>query len=115
MKRLHETHYIWQKAKWPELTWKSGALLPLVSSARLDQGKLLSQLTSLGFKLIREAQAEVLVEEAVKTSAIEGERLDWNSVRSSVARRLGLPSAGLPPSNRPVHGLVQVLFDAATN
>ena len=115
MKRLHETHYIWQKAKWPELTWKSGALLPLVSSARLDQGKLLSQLTSLGFKLIREAQAEVLVEEAVKTSAIEGERLDWNSVRSSVARRLGLPSAGLPPASRAVDGLVEVLFDAATN
>jgi len=115
MKRLRGARYIWQNPKWPDLTWKSGPLLPLISRARFDQGKLLSQMTGLGFKLVREAQAEVLVEEAVKTSAIEGERLDWNSVRSSVARRLGLPAPGLPVPDRAVDGLVEVLLDATTN
>ena len=62
--------------------------------------------------LTHEAQAEILVEETVKTAAIEGEVLDRDSVRSSVARRLGLSEAGLPPAERHVDGLVEVLLDA---
>lgn len=104
--------YIWQQASWPTLRWDSEALLPLVSHARLAQGKLLAKVARLGFKLNREAQAEILTEEALTTSAIEGERLNRDSVRSSVARHLGLPAAGLAPATRSVDGLVDVLLDA---
>jgi Fic family protein len=76
------------------------------------QGKLLTQVGSLGFKLSREARVDILTEEAVTTSAIEGERLNRESVRSSVARHLGLPAAGLAPASRSVDGLVEVLLDA---
>jgi len=104
--------YLWQLKQWPALRWNSEAILPLISQARLAQGKLLTKVESLGFKLSREAQANILTEEAVTTSAIEGERLNRDSVRSSVARHLGLPAAGLAPANRSVDGLVEVLLDA---
>lgn len=104
--------YVWMRASWPELGWRSEALLPVIGKARLAQGKLLAKVTSLGFEHSREACADILTEEAVKTSAIEGENLNRASVRSSVARHLGLPSAGLFPINRGVDGLVEVLLDA---
>ena len=104
--------YLWQLKQWPTLRWDSGALLPLISRARLAQGKLLTKIAGLGFKFSREAQADILTEEVVTTSAIEGERLNRDSVRSSVARHLGLPAAGLAPANRSVDGLVEVLLDA---
>lgn len=107
--------YIWQSKNWPKLGWESEPLLPLISKARLAQGKLLTKVASLGFKLGREAQADILTEEAVKTSEIEGERLNRESVRSSVAKHLGLPAAGLHPANRSVDGLVEVLLDATKN
>ena len=107
--------YIWQGRSWPKLRWESEPLLPLLSKARLAQGKLLTQVAGLGFGLSREASADILTEEAVKTAAIEGERLNQESVRSSVARHLGLPTAGLPSSNRSVDGLVEVLLDATQN
>lgn len=105
------TKYIWQKKEWPKLTWEPEALLTPLGECRLLQGKLLSKVASLGFNLEHQAQAEILVEEAIKTSAIEGEPLDVQSVRSSVARKLGLPSAGLPFDRR-VDDLVSVLIDA---
>lgn len=108
------TTYIWQKKEWPSLTWEPEALLTPLGECRLLQGKLLSKVSSLGFNLEHQAQAEILVEEAVKTSAIEGEQLDVQSVRSSVARKLGLPSAGLPFDRR-VDDLVSVLIDATQN
>lgn len=107
--------YTWQYDNWPHFTWKSDPLLPLISRARLGQGKLISRISGLGLSLNRQAQAEVLIEEAVKTSAIEGERLNRQSVRSSVARKLGLSHAGLPAPNRAVDGLVDVLLEATRN
>lgn len=104
--------YIWQHPHWPKLTWQSEVLLPAISKARLAQGKLLTKVTSLGFKHSQEACADILTEEVIKTSAIEGEKLNRESVRSSVARHLGLPTAGLPPVNRAVDGLVEVLLEA---
>ena len=104
--------YLWQLKQWPTLRWNSEVLLPLIGRARLAQGKLLTKVGSLGFKLDREAQAAILTEEAITTSAIEGERLSRDSVRSSVARHLGLPAAGLAAANRSVDGLVDVLLDA---
>jgi len=104
--------YIWETKAWPKLHWGKGALLALLSQARKDQGALLGRIKSLGFELGTQAEAVVLTEEAIKTSAIEGERLNLDSVRSSVARHLGLPTAGLTRDTRSVDGLVEVLLDA---
>ncbi|HBG06745.1 MAG: cell filamentation protein Fic [Geobacteraceae bacterium GWC2_58_44] len=106
--------YIWQQEEWPHFTWDSDALLSPLGECRLRQGKLLSKLETMGLKLDREAQADVLVEETIKTAAIENEQLDVRSVRSSVARRLGLPFAGLPFDRR-IDDLVSVLLDATHN
>lgn len=110
MKRL----YIWQNPKWPDLTWDADRLIEPIARARFRQGALIAKILDLGMQEGRQAEADVLSEEAVKTAAIEGERLSPESVRSSVARHLGLPTAGLPPSNRSqsVDGLVEVLLDA---
>jgi Fic family protein len=107
--------WIWQKEQWPCFTWEANALLPLVSKARLVQGKLLAKVNSIGFELSREASADVLTEEAMKTSEIEGEILNRDSVRSSVAKHLGLSTFGLPEPSRAIDGLVDVLVDATKN
>lgn len=104
--------YIWESKKWPSLTWEKGPLLTLISQARKRQGLLIARVRNLGFELEGQAQADILTEEAMKTSAIEGERLNQESVRSSVARHLGLPEAGLTSAARSVDGLVEVLLDA---
>jgi Fic family protein len=104
-------HYLWQHDNWTNFRWDASTLLTPLGACRRRQGRLLEKVRGLGFDLEIEATADVLVEEAVQTSAIEGERLDERAVRSSVARRLGLPSAGLPVS-RDVDGLVSVLLDA---
>lgn len=103
--------YIWQTTKWPDFKWNNEQLLRPVGQARKTQGKLLG----VGEFLGPEFQAEVLAEEAFKTAAIEGERLDMSAIRSSVARRLGLPTAGLPVASRNVDGLVDMLIDATRN
>lgn len=107
--------YIWQSHSWPKFTWDSHSLLSLLGQARLAQGNLLGRVKRLGFKLDEEAQADILTEEAIKTSAIEGERLNPQMVRSSVARHLGLSAAGLVPATRSVDGLVEVILDATQN
>ena len=104
--------YIWQDKHWPHLTWRGEPLVPLISQARLAQGRLLTKVSRLGLKLTREARADILTEETLTTAAIEGERLNRGSVRSSVARHLGLSAAGLPSPTRSVDGLVDVLLDA---
>lgn len=104
--------YVWQQKKWPNLSWRYEDLAEQLGRTRLCQGKLISKVNAIGLASGEEARAEVLIEEAVKTSAIEGEQLDRQSVRSSVARHLGLPTAGLPPPDRRADGLVEVLLDA---
>ncbi len=104
--------YIWQSDSWSNLRWDSNALLSPLGHARLLQGNLLGRVKRLGFKLGEEAQADILTEEAIKTAAIEGERLNPQMVRSSVARHLGLREAGLIPASRSVDGLVEVILDA---
>ena len=104
--------YIWQKKNWTQFSWSPETLLPLLGQARQRQGEILGRVRTLGLGLTQEAQAEVLIEETIKTSAIEGQILDRDSVRSSVARHLGLAEAGLPPAERHVDGMVEVLLDA---
>ncbi len=112
----HDTQYIWQDLAWPELRWEGAALLKSVGDCRFQQGSLLAQMRELGFEIQQQARAEVLIEDALKTAEIEGERLDPNAVRSSVARRLGLPSAGLPAiRDQHADGMVEILLDATMN
>lgn len=112
MKRLNT--WIWQQPNWPSFTWDSEQILPFLSKARLQQGKLLARVSDIGFELMREASADILIEEAVMTAEIEGEKLNRDSVRSSVARHLGLSTFGLPQPSRVIEGLVKVLIDATS-
>lgn len=112
----HTRQYIWQTPSWPNFRWDSAALLKFLGDCRYRQGSLLAQMQELGFESQQHARTEVLIEETIKTAEIEGERLDSNAVRSSVARRLGLPSAGLPAiRNQQVDGVVEILLDATLN
>lgn len=103
--------YVWQSPTWPKFQWDSGALLVPLGRTRGAQGRLLAQGDYLGLEL----QVEILTQEVFTSAAIEGERLDRDLVRSSVARRLGLPAAGLPPDERRTDGLVEMLVDATVN
>lgn len=104
--------WIWQQPSWPTFEWDKSTLMPLLARARLAQGKVLGMVRMLDPNLTLEAVAAILVEDGITTSAIEGEKLDLNSVRSSVAKHLGLPTAGLPTPSRNIDGLIDVLLDA---
>lgn len=104
-------HYLWERNNWFDFKYDDAALLKPLGELRVLQGKLLGRVGSLGIKLEAEAQGAVLVEEAVRTSEIEGQKLNREAVRSSVAKRLGLPK-GIGAHDRNVDGLVEVLLDA---
>ena len=103
--------YIWERKNWADFGYDEAALLKPLGRLRVLQGKLLGRVASLDIKLEVEAQGAILVEEAVRTAEIEGQKLNRDSVRSSVAARLGLP-AGVGAQDRNVDGLVDVLLDA---
>jgi Fic family protein len=103
------TRYIWQSLSWPLFHWDSAELLLPLGKARQAQGEILAKAAYFELK----TQAEVLTEDAFTTAAIEGETINRDSIRSSIARRLGLPTAGLPTVERRVDGLVEMLIDAA--
>jgi Fic family protein len=108
-----EIQYVWQLPSWPKFRWDDAALLQPLGHCRFQQGSLLAQMRALGFEDRQQARADVLVEEVLKTFEIEGERLDPRAVRSSVARRLGLQTAGLPlVRNQHADGVVEILLDA---
>ena len=104
--------YIWENSRWPELTWDTQALATALVAVRHKQGRLLGLMESLGFALRAEANLQALADEVVTSCAIEGERLDTQEVRSSIARRLGLDVAGLPVPGRAVEGVVEMMLDA---
>jgi Fic family protein len=110
--KLRPRRWIWQRPNWPIFTWDDAALSAPLSRARRAQGELAGVARLLDSNLDLSAQLEVLTLEGLMTSAIEGEKLNPDSLRSSLARRLGLPTAGLPPASRAVEGLVEVLLDA---
>ncbi len=107
--------YIWERPGWPELTWDSGRLAALLGQVSREQGRLLGRMQDLGFDLRREAQLNTLTEDVVRSSEIEGEKLDSDQVRSSLARRLGMDVGGLVPADRDVEGIVEMMLDATTN
>src|SRR3954454_2823130 len=92
--------YTHERSAWPHLTWDSDALSALLAAVRYKQGRLLGRMQSLGFELRTESNLTVLTSEVVESSAIEGENLNPEEVRSSIARRLGLDTAGLPTPGR---------------
>ena len=104
--------YVHEQPDWPRLRWEADALAGLLADVRYRQGRLVGRMAALGFDLQREAVLGTLVADVVKSSDIEGESLDADQVRSSVARRLGLDVAGLVRANRDVEGVVEMMLDA---
>lgn len=104
--------YIWEHSEWPEWRFDSARLAGLLSQATLERGRLLGSMQALGFKLAEEATLRMLTEDVIKSSEIEGEKLDHESVRSSLARRLGIDIGALAPADRHVDGVVEMVLDA---
>jgi Fic family protein len=109
------TTYIHELSEWLKFRWDDEALLASLSNVRHRQGRLIGRMEMLGFDLQVEASLNSLTEEVVKSSEIEGEVLDRDQVRSSLARRLGIEVAGLVPSDRDVDGIVEMMLDATQN
>ncbi|MGG9970908.1 Fic family protein [Ferruginibacter sp. SUN002] len=107
--------YIHQLNNWPEFTWDQAKIADLLASIRYKQGKLLGRMESLGFALQAEATLKTLTLDVIKSSEIEGELLNVDQVRSSIARRLGMDIAGLIPADRNVEGVVEMMLDATQN
>src|SRR5580693_5352615 len=103
--------YIHERKDWPDFRWNMELAEPL-ASVRYRQGGLIGQMKGLGFRLQQEAVLETLTKDVLKTSEIEGEKLDAEQVRSSVALRLGLDIGGLKPADRNVEGVVEMMLDA---
>lgn len=106
--------YIWQAAAWPKFRWDWQALSSLLSSCRQAQGFLKGQMVILGLREKETSRGHVLVEEALQTSAIEGEKLDIEALRSSVFRRLGIDLGVKDIHDRKADGVVEMLLDATT-
>ena len=104
--------YIHELSDWPRFRWDKGRLAAPLASARHLQGRLVGQMEALGFKVREEAVLHTLTEDVLKSSEIEGEKLDADQVRSSVARRLGIDVGGLQPADRHVEGVVEMMLDA---
>ena len=107
--------FIHEKPGWPDFAWNSEKLATPLADVRHKQGRLLGKMEALGFDLQAEASLTILTTGVVKSSAIEGEVLNPDEVRSSIARRLGLDVAGLPTASRDVDGIVEMMLDATAN
>ena len=107
--------FIHQQDTWPNFRWNSDELVNLLSEARNLQDKLIGRMESLGFDLRNEALLDTLTLDVLKSSEIEGEFLNPDQVRSSIARRLGMEIAGSVESDRNVEGVVEMMLDATQN
>ncbi len=107
--------WIHEKKDWPNFIWDDETLASLLAEARHRQGRLLGRMEVLGFSIRQEASLNILTTDVVTSSAIEGERLDTDEVRSSIARRLGIPLLNDKPVGRDVEGVVEMMLDATQN
>jgi Fic family protein len=114
MRRLRSV-YIHQNKKWPQFTWDSDVIWPLLSHVKHKQGRLKGYMEMLGFAMRNEATLQNLTLDVLKSTEIEGEFLKPDQVRSSIARRLGMDIAGLVPADRDVDGVVEMMLDATQN
>jgi Fic family protein len=107
--------YIYQYDNWPHFTWNEKEIQVILGKVRHLQGKLLGQMSSLGFSLKEETNLSTLTNDVLKSSEIEGEKLNYEQVRSSIARKLGIDYSGMIYSERDVEGVVEMIFDATQN
>jgi Fic family protein len=107
--------YIHEKENWTHFHWNNEKIVPILTSVRHLQGKLLGQMENLGFDLAEKATLESLSLDVIDTSKIEGEYLNPDLVRSSIARKLGIESVKLQTTPRNIDGIVDVLLDATQN
>jgi Fic family protein len=106
------TNYIHELPDWPHFRWAHEALAKQLAAVRHRQGRLIGRMQGLGFPLREEAVLKTLTEDVLKTSEIEGEILNRDQVRSSIARRLGMDVGALPPADRNVEGIVEMMLNA---
>ena len=104
--------YIYENKNWTNFSWQDKAINVVFGEVRLMQGKIIGQMNALGFSAKEEATLTALTLDVVKSSEIEGELLNYDQVRSSIARRLGINTAGLVSSSRHIEGVVEMMLDA---
>src|SRR5207237_6813683 len=104
--------YIHELEDWPRFHWNRERLADFLADVRHRQGRLTGHMEALGFNLRQEAVLQTLTADVLKSSEIEGEKLDAEQVRSSIARRLGMDIGGLKPADRHVEGVVEMMLDA---
>ena len=104
--------YIYEHHNWTDFSWQDKAINAIFGEVRHIQGKIIGQMNALGFSARAEATLRALTLDVVKSSEIEGEWLNYDQVRSSIARRLGINTAGLVPSSRHIEGVVEMMLDA---
>lgn len=104
--------FIYEHENWSNFTWDDKVINSIFGEVRLMQGKIIGQMNSLGFYTKEEVILSALTFEVIKSSEIEGELLDFDQVRSSIARRLGINTGGLIMSSRHVEGIVEMMLDA---
>ena len=106
------SRYIHELKAWPNFDWDRKRLIEPLATVRHEQGRLLGRMENLGFRLQQEALLMTLTEDVLKSSEIEGEKLNEELVRSSIARRLGMDIGGLQTVDRNVEGVVEMMLDA---
>ena len=109
------SRYIHKIREWPQFDWDLAAIITLLSEVRNKQGILTGKMDAIGFNLQNEAYLETLSQDVIKSSEIEGEILDTQQVRSSIARKLGIKIGGLVDSDKDVDGIVEMMMDATQN
>jgi Fic family protein len=107
--------YIHEFPDWPQFRWDKDKLAEPLADVRHRQGRLIGRMEALGFGLREEAVLRTLTDDVLKTSEIEGEKLNPEQVRSSIARRLGMDIGALTPADRNVEGIVEMMLDATRN
>ncbi|CDZ54995.1 Fic family protein [Neorhizobium galegae] len=107
--------YIHEREEWPQFRWDEARLMRLLGEVRHRQGRFIGRMEALGFDLRTEAVLATLTQDVLKSSEIEGEILDKEQVRSSIARRLGIDIGALAPTDRDVEGVVELMLDATQN
>ena len=104
--------YIHEQKNWPSFTWDAETISTILGRVRHRQGRILGQMQTLGFQIQEETMLKALTMDVIKSSEIEGELLNPEQVRSSIARRLGIEIAGALPAERNVEGIVEMILDA---
>lgn len=107
--------YIWQYPEWPSFTWNDSRLISLLSEVRNLEGKIQGMMGGLGFDVQSMTALNVMTEDVLRSNEIEGVILNSDKVRSSIAKHLGIDTAGLPQPDRYTEGVVQIMMDAVTN